>query len=105
MIQCEKHNWIQPDSTAIPPCPYCKIAELEAAQRWIPVSEQMPEYNETVWGFFVSAQGTTRRAEVTHVDSSDSDWESEGYKLGNNWDITHWMPLPAPPEALQEVGE
>jgi hypothetical protein len=30
MNQCDKHNWMQSDSTAIPPCPYCKIAELEA---------------------------------------------------------------------------
>ena len=71
-----------------------RIAELEAAQRWIPVSERLPEIGVRVL-FYNSF--------ITNIHKgwlSCDEWVSEigvfynGDKLKR---ITHWMPLPEPP--------
>ena len=65
------------------------IEQLQSAQQWISVSERLPDAmhrnclsydgSEISWAFY----------------TSDGKWA-----IGNNLftDITHWMPLPAPPE-------
>lgn len=60
------------------------IAELEAAQRWIPVSERLPEERQNVLA--LDKTGT-----AYHWEYSRS--------LSNIFvsDYTHWMPLPEPP--------
>ena len=77
-------------------------AELEAAQRWIPVSERLPEFNKVVavidmsdkdshlcnvyeTAILVEVRGDTRFGFIGH-----SGWDSS--------DVTHWMPLPKLPE-------
>jgi predicted nucleic-acid-binding Zn-ribbon protein len=70
-----------------------RVAELEAAQRWIPVSERLPllRYSNAVLVY-------TKSGEIY-----------SGLYLGNNeWtgllhdfregEVTHWMPLPELPE-------
>jgi hypothetical protein len=72
------------------------IAELEAAQRWIPVSERLPllRYSNAV---------------LVYTKSGET---YSGLYLGNNeWtgllhdfregEVTHWMPLPEPPEVQE----
>ena len=75
------------------------IAELEAAQRWIPVSERLPEIGVRVL-FYNSF--------ITNIHKgwySGDEWVSEigvfynGDKLKR---ITHWMPLPSAPESEDE---
>jgi hypothetical protein len=76
------------------------IAELEAAQRWIPVSERLPllRYSNAV---------------LVYTKSGET---YSGLYLGNNeWtgllhdfregDVTHWMPLPEPPIVYGKVCE
>ena len=58
-----------------------RIAELEDSFRWVPTSERMPEPQVSVF-----------------VRQSDGKvgvcaWWGDDYKF----DVTHWMPLPAPP--------
>jgi len=65
-----------------------RVAELEAAQRWIPVTERLPEEGQLVVVFTPINVGDNFRYETLV-------WRSRYAKYVNN----HlWMPLPQPPE-------
>ena len=74
------------------------IAELEAAQRWIPVSERLPQIGVRVlfYNNFIK--------NIHKGWYSGDEWVSEigvfynGDKLKR---ITHWMPLPKFPEVQE----
>ena len=75
-----------------------RIAELEAAQRWIPASERLPQIGVRVL-FYNNF--------ITNIHKgwfSGDEWTSDigifynGDKLKR---ITHWMPLPEPPEVQE----
>lgn len=67
-------------------------ARLREMVRWIPVGERLPEPDTNVL-IFVSDK---------NVDDSDiqiSDYEDRyGWGFLHNEIVTHWMPLPEPPE-------
>ena len=70
------------------------IAELEAAQRWIPVSERLPEAYEKVIALA--------------KDCMNVDWvlPKELREVGKGafarlYNVTHWMPLPKLPEVQE----
>ena len=74
-----------------------RIAELEAAQRWIPVSERLPEDGETVFVIihdgFERFENGNEVARLTYLGNGN--WWSWGRE---RYVVTHWMPLPNPPE-------
>ena len=67
-----------------------RIAELEAQQRWIPVSERLPED----WTMVLFTNGVTRGIGQFDKDGFYDYW----YEYSFNKPVTHWMPLPNPPE-------
>ena len=64
------------------------IAELEAARRWIPVGERLPEEKQNVLA--LDRTGTAYHWEYSKCLSNIF----VGY-------YTHWMPLPEPPEEVK----
>ena len=70
-----------------------RIAELEASQRWIPVSERLPELDQDVLaiveGDIVTGHFYQQWDGEIYFSSDD-----EGAMMV----ATHWMPLPQPPE-------
>jgi len=66
-----------------------RIAELEAAQRWIPVSERLPEEFTPVLTF-----SKDNDKPVTAILAAGFWWSNVDWALN----VTHWMSLPQPPE-------
>jgi len=62
--------------------------------RWIPVSEQMPEDGQSVIACFEGGGMTGQVGEATF--NKRGGWFSTERGA---WGASHWMPLPAPPEA------
>lgn len=79
---------------------HARIAELEAAQRWIPVSERLPEDGETVFVIihdgFERFENGNEVARLTYLGNGN--WWSWGRE---RYVVTHWMPLPNPPEVQE----
>ena len=63
-------------------------ATLKEERRWIPVREQMPT-SGTQW---VLLKNGKMDFDFTYIDGGRYDW----WRNGSN--VTHWMPLPEPPE-------
>ena len=72
------------------------IAELEAAHRWIPVSERLPEDRVTILAAFNNREILTAKYYKYYegFGSVENYWRIECWHSGN---VTHWMPLPEPP--------
>lgn len=73
-----------------------RIAELEAERRWIPVSERLPDNWESVLTIDISK--STRDAVTAFYNPETSRWST--HSAGDLW-VTHWMPLPEPPEVQE----
>ena len=85
-----------------------EIERLRAERRWIPVEERLPEEYETV---LVATDGSVSAGELRLPDSEcgmDEPWWmvfKDKRDRSAAWaglvplnDVTHWMPLPEPPE-------
>ena len=80
-----------------------EIERLQAERRWIPVSERLPEYGEPSLTIYHTKNATSQITIRCLVEDRDDklrviwyDIENGLWVNGNN--ITHWMPLPEPPE-------
>ena len=85
-----------------------RIAELEEKQRWIPVSERLPEVGKVVHvidmndigGHLCNLYETAVLVEV----SGNKRFGFIGHSGWDTSDVTHWMyamPLPTPPEVQE----
>jgi hypothetical protein len=70
------------------------IAEIEAERHWIPVSERLPKKTDTV---LVLAGGV--RVIATYHNKNK--WELLWRISSEIYGVTHWMPLPQPPEVQE----
>jgi len=77
-----------------------RIAELEAQQRWIPVSERLPDNWESVLTIDISK--STRDMVTAFYNPETSLWST--HFSCDLW-VTHWMPLPEPPIVYGKVCE
>jgi hypothetical protein len=69
-----------------------EIERLQEERRWIPVSERLPE----VKGRYICS--------IMYKEEPKKIWVEQRYWDGYGWDmytsiVTHWMPLPEPPES------
>ena len=74
------------------------IAELEDAQRWVPVSERLPECEKDVLVFWGKASDGSK------IDWFGTAWRNEcddGKWCTDPIVPTHWMPLPSTPEVQE----
>ena len=81
------------------------IAELEAAQRWIPVSERLPELGSPIL-FYDSILERINKGTCTakNSDNTNLHWftDDDLFYFGDRSEyVTHWMPLPTPPEVMR----
>ena len=68
-----------------------------AVMRWIPCRERLPEYGVDV---LVYVKPWEDNIQVAHIQYDGIMWEmSDGEFYFSKSDVTHWMPLPEPPES------
>ena len=77
------------------------INEQPAVNRWIPCSERLPDCGKDV---VVYTKAWEEHIQIAHILCDGIMWElSDGEFYFSMFDVTHWMPLPSPPES--EVQE
>lgn len=105
----EKFLMNLPDEVLCEDCCYVVVNEMrnqptiEPKQEWISVKDRLPERNKLV---LVRAVSTARGGNITFVGAYDGFWflqtAADTIGLTIQYDITHWMPLPEPPERDDE---
>jgi len=78
-----------------------KIIELIERQRWIPVSERLPPLSDFRPNDPTRPPKTTRKILVAVDDGRvfETIYTGLGFaNVGRDHSVTHWMPLPQPPE-------
>ena len=79
-----------------------RIAELEAAQRWMSVEERLPEHDQDVLAITKAGNLSVGQNIVTCTFCKPRN-EKHGrfylpYTMGRTLIVTHWQPLPQPPQ-------
>ena len=75
-----------------------RVADLEAERRWIPVSERLPEVEEYACSVSVLVFRNGYTVAEAWYDFEEENWHKSN-AIGMLIDgVTHWMPLPEPPD-------
>jgi len=72
-----------------------ELERLYAERRWIPVEEELPEHGEEVLAYFPPQPYCPNPVVGEAVHAGKGNWSTEH---GGWFHVTHWMPLPEPPE-------
>jgi hypothetical protein len=72
-----------------------ELAELRERTRWIPVSERLPDHKQSVLAV------ADREVTNTYYDVNFRKWSQSKYYWFPEGEVTHWMPLPEPPEEIK----
>lgn len=75
--------------------------KIQPVNQWIPCSERMPEDNTTVLYVWRSENGNVSVFHGWHssIRGLGSAWHQSGVGMQRpNDEVTHWMPLPEPPQ-------
>ena len=71
-----------------------RVAELEEAHRWIPVTERLPDYSIHVYAYLGHLANSANIMKL--VRQYDNTWRNvAGWEYTG---ITHWQPLPSGPK-------
>lgn len=73
------------------------LEKLLNRTRWIPCSERMPECEQEVLVYAVDMVGST--IDVDCISEYTQKWRF----FDGTFKVTHWMPLPEPPEREEEI--
>lgn len=79
-----------------------ELSRLKAQQRWIPVTERLPEDDDDVLICAVDGDGNTVRAMTSYTHRmygyNIEGWCPPWQYFSNTYIITHWMMLPETPK-------
>lgn len=91
-----------------------ELTTLREAGRWIPVSERLPPIDTPV--LVVEAAWPKNITAAMRCENAD-EWlwcqlsgynatlnQPDSYKFDDDYDYTHWMPLPKPPQEQGEIA-
>lgn len=75
---------------------YDKLKEYEDKQEWISVNERLPEIPKD--SDCITVLGYNGEIHDYIIDSENRWWDDDGWSTPSGFGITHWMPLPQPPQ-------
>ena len=105
-VECEHYFDYEEEITDL----NARIAELEEAQRWIPVSERLPDTKIVYDKFDVIVEFEdiengvmTRCVELMSYDYRNKSWNDDCWEFGFYpvAGVTHWRERPTPPEVQE----
>ena len=71
-----------------------ELSHLKEKHRWIPVSERLPEED----GYYLCLD-EERKEQVYSFEGAGWWWNDYGYSNCRDTYVSHWQPLPEPPES------
>lgn len=77
------------------------IANGVTVQEWNDVKDRLPE--ESGMYIVTANDGHAQRVSFVQWQKKNRMWNLTGAR--SYWRVTHWMPLPNPPEAVLKVGD
>ena len=73
-----------------------------AEQKWIPVTERLPELEQYIYSVDVLFYVNGDDIQIGYVNLESGNWKCRGSRTVFQKDyVTHWMPLPEPPKEVE----